>query len=143
VPDAHPTDEPAVPAAPAAPDVSTPHPHRFPSPSPLLNLDYFAANEPDRRRARKAGLYTACLLLGCVPYLCGIVNALVVAQSYSPTVAGSHRSGAALFMGLGLVLSCAALAGFFRIRQWTGVVASVLLLGLQGSVALCLGLSKV
>ena len=110
--------------------------------TPPVNLDYFAANEPDRRRARAMGWWTFCLALGWVPYLCGIVNVLVVAQSYSAAVAGSHRGGAALFLGLGLLLSAAALAGFARLRSWTGVVAAALLLGAQASVALCLAVTQ-
>jgi hypothetical protein len=107
-----------------------------------VSLEYFAAHEPDRRRSRAAAAWTVCLALGCVPYLCGILNALVVAQSYSPAVVGSHRGGAALFMGLGLLLSAAALAGFFRLRHWAGVVAALLLLFLQASVAACLAVSS-
>ena len=107
-----------------------------------LSLEYFAANEPDRRRTRAVAALAACLALSCVPYLCGILNALVVAQSYSPVAVGSHRRAAVLFMGLGLVLSAAALAGFVRLRHWTGIVAAVLLLFLQASVAACLAVSS-
>jgi hypothetical protein len=110
-------------------------------PATPLDLDYFAVQEPDRRRARSVTLWGFCLALGWVPYLCGVVNLLVAAQSYSPAAVGSHRVGAALFMGLGLVLSAAALAGFVRLRHWTGVVAAVVLLGVQASVTACLGVS--
>src|SRR5688500_9289130 len=104
-------------------------------------LDYFAADAPDRRRSRATWLWTAAVLLGWVPYLCGVMNALVVAQSYSPAVTTSHSAGAALFMGLGLALSAVAAGGFFRIRHWTGCVAALLVLAVQVSVAACLGIA--
>jgi len=110
--------------------------------SPPLSLDYFAAQEPNRRRARAVGLWSVCLGLGWVPYVCGIVNALVAAQTYSPVAAGSHRIGAALFLGLGLIISFTGLLGFVRLRHSTGIIAGVLLVGMQASVALCLGVSS-
>ena len=109
--------------------------------TPPVNLDYFAANEPDRKRSRAMGFWTFCLALGWVPYLCGIVNVLVVIQSYSAAVAGAHRGGAALFLGLGLLLSAAALAGFVRLRSWPAVVGAIIVLAAQASVMTCLGLS--
>ena len=105
-------------------------------------LDYFAADAPDRRRARATWWWTAALALGCVPYLCGVMNALVVAQSYSPAITTSHSAGAALFMGLGLAISAVAAVGFFRIRHWTGCAAALLALGMQASVAACLGFAE-
>ena len=104
-------------------------------------LDYFAADAPDRRRSRAPWVWTGALVLGCLPYLCGVMNALVVAQSYSPAITTAHSGGAALFMGLGLALSVAGLVGFVRVRHLTGTVAAALLLGMQAAVALCLGLA--
>lgn len=103
-------------------------------------LDYFAANAPARRESRGAFVCAAALALGCVPYLCGVMNALVVAQSHSAAITTSHLGGAAIFMGLGIALSAAALVGFVRLRHVTGIVASLLLLGMQAAVAACLGL---
>lgn len=125
MPVADPTDEPPLPDA-AAP----------------FSLDYFAADAPDRRRERWVVVWTFCLFLAWVPYLCGILNVLVATQSYSSAVVGAHKGGAALFMGLGIALSAAALVGFFRRRHWTGVVAAVLLLGAQASIAGCLAVSS-
>ena len=110
-------------------------------PDAPATLDYFAAHAPDRRQSRAAVACSVTLALGVVPYLCGILNALVVARTYSPEVAASHVGGAAVFMGLGILLSAVALAGFVRLRQWTGVVAAVLVLGVQVSVAACLGVA--
>jgi hypothetical protein len=75
-------------------------PDAAPAGGPLgpVGLEYFAAREPDRKRDRAAVVWTFCLFLGWVPYLCGIVNVLVATQSYSPAVVGAHRGGAALFM---------------------------------------------
>ena len=112
-----------------------------PGPRPPVDLDYFAANEPDSRRSRAMGFWTFCLALGWVPYLCGIINVLVVVQSYSPAVAGSHRGGAALFLGLGLLLTAASLVGFLRLRSWPAVIGAVIVLAAQASVMACLGLS--
>jgi hypothetical protein len=112
--------------------------------SPLgpIGLDYFATQEPDRKRARSLRVVTFCLLLGWVPYLCGIVNVLVAAQSYSPAVVGAHRGGATLFIGLGLLLTAVALAGFVRLRHGLGAVAAFLLLGVEASIATCLAVSN-
>ena len=109
---------------------------------PPVGLDYFAAHEPDRRRTRAVWFWSVSLAAGWVPYLCGIVNALVVAQSYSPALTRSHNVGAVLFMGFGLVVSAIALAGFIRWRPWPGVIAAVALLGAQASIAGCLGVSS-
>jgi hypothetical protein len=125
-----------------APPPTPPPGHPGPPPPPF-DLHYFAANEPDRRRERAVVLCSTCLALGWVPYLCGIVNALVVAQSYSPAVVGAHRGGAVLFMGLGLVLTLSGTAGFLRLRQWTGLAAGALFAVAQVAVAACLGLSRV
>ena len=107
-----------------------------------FELHYFAAAEPDRRRGRAVIVCTTCLALGWLPYLCGVVNVLVAAQSYSPVAVGTHQRGAALFMGLGVALTLAAAAGFARLREWTGVVAGVLFAAAQLAVAACLGLAR-
>ena len=106
---------------------------------PPATLDYFAAHAPERRQSRAAVACSVTLALGLIPYLCGILNALVVPRAFTPEVAASHVGGAAIFMGLGILLSAVALAGFVRLRLWTGVVAAVLVLGVQLSVAVCLG----
>jgi hypothetical protein len=118
-------------------DVGSP----IPPPAPLpLNLDYFAEAEPDARRARSIVLWWLCLVLGWVPYLCGIVNVLVVAQAYSSTAVTSHTGGAVLFMSMGIVLSVASVVAFVRHRHWAGLIAALLVLAAQVSVSTCLGL---
>ena len=127
-----------------SPDDSDAPPATEPPPAaePPATLDYFAAHAPDRRQSRATIACSFTLALGFVPYLCGILNALVVARSYTPEIAASHVSGAAVFLGLGILLSVVALAGFYRLRQWTGVIAAVLVLGAQLSVAACLGVVR-
>ena len=107
-----------------------------------LGLDYFAANAPERRYSRAFIACWLALAAGCVPYLCGILNAMVVARSYSPEMTTAHEGGAAIFMGLGILLSAGALLGFIRLRHWTGIIAATLLLGMQVSVAACLAIGR-
>jgi hypothetical protein len=135
---------PEPPDQPETPDQLEP-PDRFVPPEsggPPVGLDYFAANQPDRRQSGAVVFWSVWLGLGWVPYACGVVNGLVVAQSSSPAVTRSHNVGAALFMGLGIFISAAGLIGFASRRHWTGVAAAFLLLGVQASVAACFGLSS-
>jgi hypothetical protein len=106
-----------------------------------LQLDYFAAAEPDRRRAARVRVWSLALVAGWLPYACGVVNALVAAQSYSAAVARQHAWGTAVFMGAGLLLSVAGLIGFVRLRHGTGIAAACLVILLQVAVGLCLGLA--
>ena len=107
-----------------------------------LPLDYFATHEPERRRVRAVTLWSVVLLAGWGPYVCGIVNTLAIANSYSPPVIASHHSGAALFMGLGIIASVAALVRFISMRHLTGSCAAGTILLLQLSVAACIGLGR-
>jgi len=107
-----------------------------------LPLDYFASHEPERRRARAVTLWSVVLLAGWGPYLCGIVNTMAIAVSYSPPVIASHLSGAILFMGLGVVASIASLVRFVQMRHLTGSCAAGTILLLQLSVAACIGLGR-
>lgn len=107
-----------------------------------LGLDYFAVNAPDRRESRATVFWTTWLALGWLPYLCGVVNALVVAQSYSPLVTRPHNIGAMAFMGVGLLMSVIALGGFARRRHWAGALSALLLLALQTAVAGCMAVSS-
>ena len=122
-------------------DGDAPNPTRAESPT-RVDLEYFAANAPDHRQSRTTWFCGVALVLGCVPYLCGVINALVVEQSYSPEVTAAHVGGATVFMGLGILLSAAALAGFARAKHLAGVLAAVLLLGMQASVAACMGMAR-
>ena len=110
------------------------------SPPPLLA--YFASGAPDGRPARAVTLWSLVLLLGWAPYVCGVVNTMAIARSYSPTVIASHQSGAVLFMGMGILASVACLARFVRMRHLTGACASATVLLLQLSVAACIGLGR-
>ena len=106
-----------------------------------FRLEYFAATEPDRIRARRVLTCSLLLVAGWVPYVCRIVNAVVAAQSYSQAVTRSHTGGSIVFMGAGLLVSAVAIVGFIRLRHGVGVAAGALVLCVQVSVCLCLGLS--
>jgi hypothetical protein len=105
-------------------------------------LEYFAANEPARVRARGLNFWAVVLVVAWVPYLCGIVNASTVMASYSPPIIAQHRNGALLFMGAGLMLAAASLIGFVRQRHAWGVAAAGLVILVQLSLTACAGLAS-
>ena len=105
-------------------------------------LEYFAANEPGRVRAQGLNFWAVVLVVAWVPYLCGIVNASTVMASYSPPIIAQHRSGALLFMGLGLLLAAASLIGFLRQRHAWGVGAAALVILVQLTLTACAGLAS-
>ena len=111
---------------------------RTESPAPL---EYFAANDPARQHARGLNFWAVVLVVAWVPYLCGIVNASTVIASYSPPIIAQHRSGAMLFMGMGLVLSAASLIGFIRQRHPWGVASAALVILVQLTLTACAGLA--
>ena len=106
-----------------------------------LHLDYFAREAPERRSGRRVRLWSAVLIAGWAPYLCGIVDVLVVARSHHETVSAAHASGAAIFLTTGAFFSVAALAGFIRVRHGAGAVAASLVLLMQIAVGGCIGLA--
>jgi len=109
--------------------------------SPPPPLEYFSANEPARVRARGLNFWAVVLVVAWVPYLCGIVNASTVMSSYSPPIIAQHRSGALLFMGLGLMLAAASLIGFLRQRHAWGVASAALVVLVQLMLTACAGLA--
>ena len=111
-------------------------PDRTPPP-----LEYYAANDPRRVRAQGLNFWAVVLVVAWVPYLCGIVNASTVMRSYSPPVIAQHRSGALLFMGLGLLLAAGSLIGFVRQRHPWGVAAAALVVLVQLTLTACAGLA--
>lgn len=115
-------------------------PVRFPSDGPPLDpfrLEYFAPDEPNRRRSRRVVLWSLVLATGWLPYACGVVNALVATQTYSSPVARSHTWGTAVFGGAGLAASLAAFAGFAGMRHGPGVAAAGFSALAQAGVLLC------
>ena len=81
------------------------------------------------------------LIAGWAPYLCGVVDVLVVARSHSLPVSAAHASGAAIFLTAGALMSVAALAGFIRTRHGTGAFAASLVLFAQLAFGMCVGLA--
>jgi NADH:ubiquinone oxidoreductase subunit K len=113
-------------------------PERDSAPPPL---EYFAANEPERVRARGLNFWAIVLIIAWVPYVCGIVNASTVMRSYSPPIIAQHRNGAMLFMGLGLLLASASLIGFVRQRHAWGVASAAVVILVQLTLTACAGLA--
>ena len=109
---------------------------RMPAP-----LDYFAPQEPDRRRARGVVAASLVLLASWGPYLCGIVNASTVAQSYAPAVTRTHLNATVVLFLCGLALSGASLAWFARRRHLAGSIAAGAVFLIQASVVVCLGVA--
>jgi hypothetical protein len=124
------------------PNELDPLPTEPPASPAKVELDYFAANEPERRRERLARLCVVALLAGWVPYACGVVNALVVARSYSDTITGPHERGAAVFLAAGVAASMLGLIGFLRLRSGAGIFAAAVVLCVQVSLAACMGLVR-
>lgn len=121
-----------------AADPSNPTPPATPARTPL-GLNYFAAHAPDRKASRAANFALAVVVVSLVPFLCGVLNVAVAANSYSPTITGSHRGGATLFLAAGVVLCAAGLARLVALRHWAGVAfAGVALVG-QLAVIACTG----
>jgi hypothetical protein len=108
-------------------------------PSPRPPLDYFAPHAPDRRRARGVVFWSTLLLLSWVPYLCGVVNASTVTQSYVPDITHAHANASAIGLIGGLLLSVASLVWFARQRHWAGVIAASGVVLMQAAVAGCIG----
>lgn len=104
-----------------------------------IPLDYFSEDAPDRRRNRSLTTWSLVLLAGWLPYVCGIVNILAVVRSYSDSIISAHVSGAALFMGAGLLASLASLIAFIRLGHGPGIAGAAAVMILQLSVSLCIG----
>ena len=104
-----------------------------------LGLDYFAADAPERRAGRAANLALGVVLVSLLHFACGIINTLVAAQSYSQTVTGAHRSGAALFLPAALLVCAVGLVRLLTLRHWTGVLLAAIVILAQLAVISCIG----
>ncbi len=111
------------------------------SPAPPPPLEYFAANDPDRVRARGLNFWAVVLVIAWAPYVCGVVNASTVMRSYSPRIIATHTNGAMLFMGVGLLLALASLVAFVRQRHPWGILAAGTVVIVQLTLATCAGLA--
>ena len=108
-----------------------------------LGLDYFAPHAPDRKATRAANLALGVVIVSILPFVCGLVNVAVAAGSYSPTITGSHRGGATLFLTAGVVGCALGLVRLAVLRHWTGVVFAAFLLAGEVAIVGCIGLAAV
>jgi hypothetical protein len=76
-----------------------------------------------------------------VPFACGVVNVMVAAQTWSDTVAGSHRGGAMLFLGAGVLLGVVGLVRLVAAGDSAAIAAALLVLALEVAVVSCLGVA--
>ena len=122
------------------PDPKDPAKRAAPPGTPL-GLDYFAAHAPEQKASRAANWALAAVVVSLAPFLCGVLNALVVAHSHSQRVTAAHQGGAVLFLAGGVLLCAAGLARLLTLRHWSGVLfAGVVLAGQLAAVA-CSGAS--
>ena len=106
-----------------------------------MPLDYFAAGEPERIASRGMAISTILLLVSWIPYVCGVVNAAAVAQSYVPAITSVHLRTSVLLLALGLALSITSLVRFTHARQYPGAISAGIVVVAQAMLAGCLGLS--
>ena len=114
---------------------------RQPPPS-QPTLEYYAPDDPARRRTRSLTLWSVLLLCSWGPYACGVVNASTVATAYNPDIIRAHTGGAVIFMVAGILISAICIAGFGRMRHLVGTIAATMVLLVQISMLLCLGLIR-
>jgi hypothetical protein len=114
-----------------------------PPPATPLGLEYFSADAPERRASRAVTQGLAIVAVSLLPFGCGVVNVLVAAQSYSATVTGSHRGGAALFLLAGVGLCLVGVARLLALREVGPVLIALLVLALEVAVVTCVGFAIV
>jgi hypothetical protein len=110
-----------------------------PPPATPLGLEYFSTDAPERRTSRAVTQALGVVAVSLLPFGCGVVNVLVAAQSYSATVTGSHRGGAALFLVAGIGLCVVGLARLLALRETGPVLVALLVLALELAVVTCVG----
>jgi hypothetical protein len=115
-------------------------PVRPANPAPL---EYYSPPTPaELTRVRGLTVWSIILLLGWLPYVCGIINASTLAVSYNADIARAHAGGAVLFLGLGIVFSGVSLAGFARMRHAWGIAVAAAVMLIQISIGACIGLAR-
>jgi hypothetical protein len=115
-------------------------PRERPSEDPI-HLEYFAAQDPDRRRTRAVILWSIVLIVGWAPFVCGVISRLAIVRSGSAETIGSHETGAILLMAAGVVASLVGLVGFVRMRHLVGSLVAGGVVGAQIVMAVCMGLA--
>jgi hypothetical protein len=114
-------------------------PPREPASQDPIRLDYFAAQDPDRRRTRAMIVFSVLLIAGWAPFACGVISRLAIVRSGSAETIGSHETGAILLMAAGVVASLVALVGFARMRHLVASLVAVGVVGVQIVMAMCMG----
>lgn len=121
-------------------DPRDPHsPRADPPPLTPLGLDYFAPHAPERTAARAGNFALAVVILSLAPFACGVINVAVAANSYSPTITGSHRGGATVFLAAAVGLCGLGLARLVTLRHWAGVLLAAVVLITQLALVACTG----
>lgn len=107
-----------------------------------VQLEYFAPADPSLPGSGWwVTIWSVVLLAGWLPFVCGIVSASARAIISTPSIIAAHTNGALLMMGLGMCLSIVGLVGFSRLRHNAGVMAGLIVLLLQISIAICAGMA--
>jgi hypothetical protein len=114
-----------------------------PPPTTPIGLEYFAADAPERRESRAVMHGLGIVAVSLLPFACGVINVFVAAQSYSATVTGSHRGGAALFLLAGLLIGVIGMVRLLSLRNTPGIAIGLLVLGLEVAVVSCLGVAAI
>jgi hypothetical protein len=112
-----------------------------PPPQTPLGLDYLAPGTAPRRLSTGVEFGVAVVILGWVPFACGVINLLVAGHSYSPTIAGSHRGGAVLFFSAGVVISFIGLLRLLSLKHWPAVLFAFAVVAVQLGIVGCLGVA--
>ena len=110
-------------------------------PKTPLGLDYFSPQKASGRVSAGVEFGVVVVLLGLLPFACGLINLLVAGHSYSPTITGSHRGGAVLVFTAGLVISFIGLLRLASLRHGGGVLFAVAVVAVQIGMAGCLGVA--
>jgi hypothetical protein len=108
-----------------------------------LGLDYFAGGNPAPPASRAGNLAIALVIGSILPFGCGIVNLLVAANSYSPVATGTHRRGAILFLGAGVLVCLIGIIRLVTLRLGAAVLFAVLVLAIQLAILTCIGVAVV
>ena len=112
-----------------------------PRPQTPLGLDYFSPQKTPRPFATGVEFGVAVVLLGWVPFACGVINLLVADRTWSAAVAGSHRGGAVAFFGAGVLISVIGLLRLASLKHLGGVLFALAVVAVQLVMAGCLGVA--
>ena len=110
-------------------------------PQTPLGLDYLSPHQAPRRLSSGVEFGVAAVLLGWLPFACGVINLLVADRTWSATIAGSHRGGAVLFFAAGLVISFIGLIRLASLKHGAGVLFALAVVAVQLGMAGCLGVA--